>query len=170
MPAEQSMMNARTKHSKSANDRRDHWDVQTKHMIVRSRLPASKNVELRLHSQSYLLAKANCFSCQSFQLHKSCPSLVLACIEMGNVPRYLAASMVANGRLTVQFAMSRKCCQKWNVHTCSQSKLWCEQASFLVIKCLRSFAGRAVPAGEQSLMWSVKKPPTASWAFHSHGP
>ena len=65
------------------------------------------------------------------------------------VPRYLAASMVANGSLTVQFATSKKCCQKWKVHMWSQSKLYCEQDSLLAIRCLRSVAARAWPAQRQ---------------------
>lgn len=170
------MINICLTYSTSASDQRDYKDVHMNSPIVSwSALQLSVCAKeyrtyATLHSQTYRLIWADCFSCQSFQLHKSWPSLVLACIEIGIGPRYLAASMVANGSLIVQFATSRKCCQKWNVQTCSQSKLCCEQASLLVIKCLRSFAGRAVPAGEQNLMWSVKKPRTASWALHSHVP
>ena len=89
---------------------------------------------------------ANCFSCQSPQFHRSCPSLVLACMETGMVPRYLAASTVVKGSLTVQFATSRKCCQKWNVQMWLQSKLNCVQVLLLAMRCFRSAAGRASPA------------------------
>ena len=97
------------------------------------------------------LVPANCFSCHRFQFQRSWPSRVLACIEIGMVPRYLAASMVANGSLTVQFATSKKCCQKWKVHMWSQSKLCSEQDFLSAIRCLRSVADRASPAQSQQL-------------------
>lgn len=115
----------------------------------------AKNGPLKvMHSSTWFvgcheLVPTNCFSCHRLQFHRSWPSRVLACIEMGMVPRYLAASMVANGSLTVQFATSKKCCQKWKVHMWSQSKLYCEQDSLLAIRCLRSVAARASPASSQ---------------------